>query len=82
MSPSLLNRKPKIDPDAIYVSLDGFAAEVPGDALLQHFAVTRGTRLRGSHPAVQRYPGLFAADGLDDFELARARDAIAPAEPQ
>jgi len=56
---------PKIDADKIYVALQSFAYHPYG-------IIRGGTRLRGSHEAVQKCPEQFVLDGADDAERNQA----------
>jgi hypothetical protein len=48
--------KPK--PDQIYICVESFAGDM--------FAVAEGTRLRGDHELVQRFPDRFVEDGTPE----------------
>jgi hypothetical protein len=70
-------RKPKADPDAVYVAVDSFAAEV---AKLGHpVVIQRGQKLRGSSPVVEAHPHYFVLDGSDAEVAQAARIALTPA---
>jgi hypothetical protein len=61
---------PKIDAAAVYLCLEGFATDAG--------AFRRGARLRGSHPAVQRWPLFWVEDGLADDEILAVHQARFP----
>jgi hypothetical protein len=66
---SMARRQPetKPDPDAVYVSVQGFAIdhrEIPPNAVYPG-----GTRLRGSHPAVRHAFWNWVPDGASDDEI-------------
>lgn len=63
------NKKP--NPTAVYSCWNPFACELEGTTV----TFERGTRLLGTHPAVQSWPQYFALDGDPDDEAAK-RDAI------
>jgi len=67
---ALTKRKKKPDKDLIYTATDGASGT--------DWAVQRGTRLKGSHRAVQLgfATGLFVPEGLDDSEMAQSRQAL------
>jgi hypothetical protein len=70
-------KTPKVDPDAVYVAVDSFAAEV---AELGHaITVQRGQRLAGSNPVVRERPYYFVLDGAAAEEIQAARIALTPA---
>lgn len=58
--------KVKLDPEAMYVSWQGFSCELPGGL---PFTCQKGTRLRGDHPAVKSQPSYFRPDGTPDSEI-------------
>lgn len=58
-------------PDEIVVCLESFAG-------YPEIVVKAGARLRADHEAVQRYPGMFAKDGLSDQEMARLLEERRP----
>ena len=58
--------KVKLDPEAVYMSWQGFSCELPGGL---PFTCQKGTRLRGDHPAVKSQPQNFRLDGTPDSEL-------------
>jgi hypothetical protein len=65
----VLKQKPRAD--TLYVCFESFATSDPELA-----GCGKGTRLRGDHPVVKRWPQFFVrADSADD-EIAEARRAF------
>ncbi len=64
-----IKRKRIVDPDAYFVCIESFGTNTDGEPI----ACSRGTRLRGDHPYVQRWPQFFLPDSTPDDELAAAR---------
>jgi hypothetical protein len=65
---------PQPDPDAVYVAVQGFASGlIPGN---ENAVFSRGTRLRGSHPAVRLHFENWVLDGLSDDEIHARQAAL------
>lgn len=73
---ALGTRPRKPDPTKIYVAWQGFTTEVDGE----QYVFERGTRLRGSHPAVKRMgEAAFVPDGVPPSEWPSVFDAVVAA---
>jgi hypothetical protein len=65
----------KVDPNAVYQAWQGVALAEPNVTL------AKGTRLLGSHPAVQAAPWAFVPDGTSDDDAPHELDhAVAVSE--
>jgi hypothetical protein len=62
--------KPKAD--TLYQCIESFVAA--GEAGTPSYS--RGMRLAGSHPAVQKYPQYFLEDSVPDDDVMRARQKL------
>jgi hypothetical protein len=67
-----LTRKPKFAADQLVVCIETFGSSEPLGGC------AAGTRLRGDHEKVLRWPQYFAATDLPDDELERKRNALYP----
>jgi hypothetical protein len=64
----MMPTKTKLKPKQVYVCWESFAGN-------EGLSVAEGTRLRGDHELVQRYPERFVEDGTPDDEVDRLRAA-------
>jgi hypothetical protein len=67
-----VNKRPRHAEGALLVCLESFASSEPEGGCAQ------GTRLRGNHPKVNRWPQYFAPADTPDDELERLRRDLYP----
>jgi hypothetical protein len=61
------------DPDTVYVAVQSFASGLMDNPMA---VFPRGTRLRGSHPAVRLHFENWVPDGSSDDEIRAAQVAL------
>lgn len=61
-------KTPQVDDNAMYRAITSFSSEDPPGTL-----ITRGMRLRGANVIVEKHPGMFVLDSLDDAEELNVR---------
>lgn len=61
-------KKPRFADDAVVIAWQAFSCDVEEHGRIRPYNVTRGTRLRGNHPAVRSNPQYFVVDGTPEGE--------------
>lgn len=65
--PRVKSKRPKFKDTDVVIAWQAVAVDTPEG----EFTIARGTRLRGSHPAVKAATWCFAADGTPDEEIPK-----------